>query len=96
MSTKKYISIREFCRGHSLEEDFLFRLREFELIQIVEGRQGPSFPKEELDRIERLVRLYRDLDINPQGLQAIDHLLDRLETMQQEIHYLRRKLSRWE
>ena len=96
MGTKKYISIREFCQGHSLEEDFLFRLQEYELIQIVEAQQGPAFPQDELDRIERMVRLYRDLDINPQGLQAIDHLLERMDTMQQEIHYLRRKLGRWE
>ena len=96
MATEKYISIREFCQGHSLKEEFLFHLEEFELVRIVDSGQGPSFPREELDRMERLVRLHRDLDINPQGLQAIDQLLDRLDNMQQEIHQLRRRLGRWE
>ncbi len=96
MAARKYIYIRDFCQGHSLEETFLYELHEYELLSIEEVDNRPAFPRRELQRLERLVRLHRDLDIAPQGLQAVQHLLDRLDGMEQELWQLRRRLGRWE
>ena len=96
MAAEKYIWIRDFCEGHSLEETFLYQLQEFDLIRIVEVESQPALHRRELRRLERLVRLHHDLQISPQGLQAVQHLLDRLETMEQELWQLRRRLGRWE
>lgn len=96
MEQEKYISLREFCRGHALQETFLFRLEEIELIRIERIRSEAYFHREELPRLERLIRLHRDLDIGPQGLQAVDHLLGRIQRMQEEMAALRRRLDRWE
>lgn len=96
MAAEKYIWIRDFCQGHSLEEAFLYELQEFDLIRIVEVESQPALHRRELRRLERLVRLHHDLQISPQGLQAVQHLLDRLETMEQELWQLRRRLGRWE
>lgn len=96
MAAEKYIWIRDFCQGHSLEEAFLYELQEYDLIRIVEVGRQPAIHRRELHRLERLVRLHSDLQISPQGLQAVQHLLDRLETMEQELWQLRRKLGRWE
>ena len=92
----KYIRISEFCRGHALEESFLYELHEVELIRIVEVERQPAIPLEDLDRLERLIRLHRDFEIGPHGLLAVDHLLDRLDRMQEEVWALRRRLNRWE
>ncbi|MEJ2584900.1 MAG: chaperone modulator CbpM [Robiginitalea sp.] len=96
MKGQKYIRITDFCRGHALEESFLYRLQEVELIEILEVERHSVIRQSELDRLERLVRLHRDLEIGPQGLLAVDHLLDRMEQMQEEILELRRRLNRWE
>lgn len=96
MAEEKYIQIRDFCQGHSLEETFLYQLQEFDLIRIVKVGRQPAIHRRELHRLERLVRLHHDLEISPQGLQAVQHLLDRLEGMQEELRLLRRKLRRWE
>ena len=96
MAAEKYIWIRDFCQGHSLEEAFLYQLQEFDLIRIVEVGSRPAIHRRELHRLERLVRLHNDLEIGPQGLQVIQHLLDRLEAMQDELWQLRRRLGRWE
>ena len=96
MEQEQYIKISEFCRGHALEESFLFRLEEYALIRIVEFRQQAFFPKEELPRVERMIRLHRDFQIGPEGLQAVDHLLERMQRMQQEMIEMRRRLERFE
>ncbi|MDM9630719.1 chaperone modulator CbpM [Robiginitalea aurantiaca] len=96
MNVKKYIRITDFCKGHALEESFLVSLHEIELIDIREVESERVIPKRDLRRLERLVRLHRDLEISPQGLLAVDHLLNRMEVLQEEVLELRRRLNRWE
>ena len=92
----KYILLTDFCRGHALEESFLYELQEVELIRIEEVERKPVILMDELDRLERLVRLHRDFEIGPNGLLAVDHLLGRVEQLQEEILELRRRLDRWQ
>jgi hypothetical protein len=96
MTLEKYIRITDFCRGHSLEESFLYELQEVELIEILQVERHPVIRHSELDRLERLVRLHRDLEIGPHGLMAVDHLLHRMERLREEVLELRRRLDRWE
>ena len=96
MDTKKYIRIKDFCKGHALEESFVYSLYEIELIEIRQVETEQVIPRRDLRKLERLVRLHRDLEISPQGLMAVDHLLDRMEALQGEVLELRRRLHRWE
>ena len=96
MPTEKYIRIADFCRGHALEETFLLTLHEFELIEVLEVSGQPVVRRRDLHRLERLVRLHTDLGLGPQGLVAVDHLLGRVERLQEEVLELRRRLDRWE
>ncbi len=96
MKTRKYIRITDFCKGHALEESFVYSLKEVELIEIREVESEAVISRKDLRRLERLVRLHRDLEIGPQGLMAVDHLLGRMEALQEEVLQLRRRLNRWE
>jgi hypothetical protein len=42
--------------------------------------------------VERYARLYYDLSINMEGIDAIHHLLDRIYVMQDEMRSLRNQL----
>ena len=46
--------------------------------------------------LEKFIRLYRDLEINPEGIDTIIHLLNRLEEMQEKINNLQNRLSIYE
>lgn len=48
---------------------------------------------EELPVLEKMVRLHNELDINPEGIQAIHHLLGQVESLQEEVAALKRKLD---
>jgi hypothetical protein len=46
--------------------------------------------------LEQIVRLYQELNINPEGIDAINVLLKHIENMQNEITDLRNKLNFYE
>ena len=46
----------------------------------------------ELPNVERYSRMYYDLSINMEGIDAIHHLLERMEDMRHEMRSLRKQL----
>jgi chaperone modulatory protein CbpM len=92
MDKVELISIQEFCKHHEIEVTFIQSLRENKLIELTTIRDEPFINADQLYRLEKIVRLYYDLDINLEGIEVINDLLDRIETMQEEISNLRNKL----
>lgn len=91
-----YITIKDFCSSHDIEESFVFSLGEFDLVALEIMEQEHYIHHEELPKLEKMVRLYKDLGINLEGLEAIYYLLERVEQMQLEVNHLKNKLRRWE
>ncbi|MEZ4811607.1 MAG: chaperone modulator CbpM [Allomuricauda sp.] len=94
MTPENYIAIKTFCQHHGVEESFIYTLHEFELLQIESKHDEPMLYMEELPILEKMVRLNKELDINPEGIQAVYQLLQQVEGLQKEITILRRKLDR--
>lgn|SRR5690606_3455208 len=87
------ISVSEFCRHHEIEVTFVQSLQENKLIELVVVRDETFVHPNQLPRLEKMVRLYYDLDINLEGIEVINQLLQRIENMQQEIGVLKNRLS---
>lgn len=90
------IIISEYCNKCHVEPSFIEMLQEGGLIttKVVCGKK--CLPFSELPNVERYCRMYYDLSINMEGIDAIHHLLHRMEIMQQEINDLRRRLRFFE
>ena len=91
--TQEFIIADEFCANHHLEISFIHSLKDHGMIETVFVDQSLCFYAEELPRVEQIVRLHRDLDINLEGIEVINDLLQRIEEMQNEITRLRKKLD---
>lgn len=87
------ISVSEFCRHHEIEVTFVQSLQENKLIELVVVRDEIFVHTNQLPRLEKMVRLYYDLDINLEGIEVINQLLERIENMQQEIGTLKNRLN---
>ncbi|WP_228238477.1 chaperone modulator CbpM [Allomuricauda sp. M10] len=94
MAQENYISIKTFCEHHGVQESFVFSMQEFELLRVDHVEEEAFIPMEELPILEKMVRLHRELDINPEGIQAVYHLLEQVQNLQQEVASLRKKLDR--
>ena len=87
------IALNDFCSSHQIEVSFIQSLEQHGLVQTVIIDQSICVHVNELPKLERIVRLYQELNINPEGLDVIDHLLKRIEAMQREISELRNRLD---
>ena len=86
------IIVSEYCDKCHIEPEFIGMLQEGGLIDVLTQDGIQSLTIDELPDVERYSRLYYDLDINMEGIDAIRHLLERMGEMQREIEYLRSRL----
>ncbi len=88
------IIIKEYCEKSHTDPTFLISLEEGGLIEIrtINGEQ--YLLASQLRELERYSHLYYDLSINIEGIDAINHMLERLESMQHEVRLLRRQLQK--
>ena len=96
MQNENLISTEEFCSVYKIEYSFIETLQQQGLIEITTIDQHSFIDHEHLSNLEKLIRLHYDLDINFEGIEAITYLLNRVKTMQNEITYLKNKLSIYE
>ena len=95
MANEALIPIEVFCTTCHVEATFLDTLAENGLVQLTVLEQRRYIAPEHLLRAEKMVRMHADLGINVEGIEAIEHLLERLEALQQEMILLRNRLRRF-
>ena len=96
MQTEKMIPINEFCIHHNIETSFIYSLQKSGLIEISTIHVETFVPVNQLSQLEKLVRLYYEMDINLEGIETISYLLQRMNEMQQQILQLSNRLSLYE
>ncbi|MDY0780883.1 chaperone modulator CbpM [Tenacibaculum sp. IB213877] len=96
MELKDYITIQQFCELYEVPTTFVNSLQDFELIEITVVNNNNYLKKSQLHLVERMIRLHYDLDINFEGIDAIHHLLNQVENLQNEVAVLKNRLNRYE
>ena len=96
METNYLIAVDEFCANHKIEISFISSLQQTGLIEITTIKETGFIDPNQLLQLEKIVRLYYELDINLEGIETINHLLQRISSMQDEIITLRNKLRIYE
>jgi hypothetical protein len=91
MEPEELIPAKDFCMYHNIEYSFISSLEDSGLIRITSVEQSVYIPAEEMQKLEKFVRLHYDLDINLEGIETINHLLEKMDEMQKEIIKLRNK-----
>lgn len=90
------ISTDEFCVFHNIEFSFIQNLREFGLVETITLKKVDYIPEDQLEKLERMLRLHRELDINIEGIDTIDHLLQRMDNLQKEVISLKNRIRLYE
>ncbi|MEO8860344.1 MAG: chaperone modulator CbpM [Ginsengibacter sp.] len=92
MEQKELIPAKDFCLHHKIEYSFISSLENSGLISITSVKRSSYIHADDLDKLEKFVRLHYDLDINIEGIETINYLLEKIENMQQELVQLRNKI----
>ncbi len=93
MENEKMIAMDEFCRYYRIETTFVESLNEFGLIHIQRDADTWYVQYSQLTEIEKYIHLHYDLDINLEGIEAISHLLKRIDNLQSELRLLKNRLD---
>jgi len=96
MTMENLIAASSFCSQHNIEMTFIHSLQDYGLIEATTTPEDVYLQVDQLQEVERLMRLHYDLNINLEGVDAITQLLKRIDKMQQEIMQLRNRLRLYE
>ena len=96
MQNKNLVAINDFCISHNIEVEFVSSLNRTGLIEVTTIKEAQFIDASQLNRLEKFVRFYYELDINIEGIEAISHLLSRISLMQDEISTFRNRLRFYE
>lgn len=86
------IATLDICTYHEVEYTFISSLSDAGLVELKVVNNTTYIPESDLQKLERMIRLHHDLEINIAGIEAITHLLARVEQMQEEMRVLRNRL----
>ncbi|MEM5565472.1 chaperone modulator CbpM [Psychroserpens sp. AS72] len=96
MDTTQLISIQQFCTHYKVSEAFIHTLHEYELVEITITEDENYLQTNQINDVEKMMRLHYDLNINIEGIDAIYNLLKQVEQLQSQIKTLNNKLNSFE
>ncbi len=96
MANENYILVRQYCERTHISDAFINALNEYGLIHYKQIKTEIYILDEEIPEIERFDRLYNDLGINLEGIDALNHVLRRLRKMERERDTLKKRLRIYE
>ena len=96
MHNEELVLAEEFCTHYNIGPSFITTLRQYNLIDIVSIENDQYIHQDQLQKLEQLVRLHYDLQINLEGIDAITHLLSRVQSLQIEVAMLKARLNVYE
>jgi hypothetical protein len=96
MQTEEMIIVNEFCIHHNIDLTFITALKDSGLIEVTIMEEKLYMPETQLPNLEKMVRLYYEMDINLEGIETITYLLNRMNEMQLEIMKLNNRLRLYE
>ena len=96
MSTTNLISIQQFCKHYDVPTTFIAALHDYELVEITITDNENYLQTNQINDVEKMMRLHYDFEINLEGIDAIYNLLKHVESLQSEIRLLKNKLNSYE
>jgi len=91
MTEENLVAANDFCIFHDVEYTFISLLGDAGLVELKVINHTAYIPESEIEKVERMIRMYNELEINIAGIEAITHLLNRVAQMQEEMRVLRNR-----
>lgn len=96
MKPEYIITVEDFCAKHNVEISFINSLEQTGLIEITVIDNKGFINAYQLLLLEKFIGFYYDLDINVEGIDTINNLLQRISSMHLEIISLKNRLQLYE
>lgn len=89
MKIDDLIPISILCEQYKLENAFFKSLTEYDLIDIVVVNEELFLRLEQISNLERILRFHNELEINLAGIEVINNLLQKIDSLERELKSMR-------
>jgi chaperone modulatory protein CbpM len=96
METNQLVLIDQVCVHYEIDLNFMDSLEEYGLIQLVVMDNTKYLSPDDLQYVEKMIRLRYELGINMEGIDVINNLLHQIDNLQNELVLAKNKLSIYE
>lgn len=96
MKRKDFIPIVQLCEHYSVEISFFDELHEEGLISITTLEQTSYLHQDKISDLEKMIRIHQELNINTEGIDAVFNLLNKIDSLQNELNKLHNRLRLYE
>jgi len=96
MDTEKYIPVLHLCDLYQIEISFFKELNEVGLIEMVSRQNSMYVHEDKLYKVERIIRIHRELNVNIEGIDVVLNLLEKVDKLQNEVYSVQSRLRLYE
>lgn len=93
MNEQNLIAIDKICIHHNINVSFINSLKETGLVKVIKVKEALFIEHEQLPTLEKYINFYYTLGINVEGIETINHLLERMTKLQDEVTQLKNKVN---
>ena len=96
MNVENLILIDTISKHYDIEVTFISSLDELGLIKITTIKSTPYIHHDQIQNLEKMIRMHHDLEINIPGIDAAFNLLQKIDDLQVELNNTKNRLRRYE
>ena len=96
MNTENFIPLNQLCTHYKVEMSFFSNLSEIGLIEIKTIEQSQYIHYDKINDVEKMIRIYRELDVNIEGIDVVFNLLQKIDDIQNELLTVKNRLRLYE
>ena len=85
MSLENFIPLNQLCTHYKVEMSFFTNLSDYGLIEITSIEEIQCIHTNKTGDIEKIFRLYDELNINLEGIDTILNLLEKIEELKSQL-----------
>lgn len=96
MEKEQLILVSHYCQQTRTSLEFIDSLQEYGFIQVLLIEEHNYVHPEDIVEIERVNRLQEELGINLEGIDALNHMLQKVNQLEKELKIVRDRLRIYE
>lgn len=96
MKTDNWILLKTVSSHYEVELSFFDHLHDLGLIKIEIIEQSPYIHLDQMQNLERIIRMHNELDVNFEGIDVILNLLKKIEYLQKDLIASQNRLRLYE
>lgn len=96
MNTKNMILLKTVCSHYQVDLSFFTHLGEIGLIEIQIIEESPYIREDQINDIDRIMRIHQELDVNLEGIDVVFNLLQKIDHLEKDLITMKNRLKRYE